>query len=280
MNVLVLGASGFVGRHLADALRTRGDVVRAASLRDPRAAAQSARGCDAIVNLAGAPVAQRWTQRAKRDIAFSRIEAPQQFLDAVGTFTDRPKAYISASAIGYYGTSETQTFVESSAAGSDFLARVCVEWERVAGSARNLGMRVACVRTGLALGKDGGVLKALLVPFNLGAGGPIGSGKQWYSWIHIGDLVAIYLLALDGAEGALNAGAPNPVTNREFATTLGSVLHRPAVVPTPSFALRLIFGEGADAMLSGQRVLPERTTSLGYVFKQPHVREALESLLT
>jgi hypothetical protein len=114
----------------------------------------------------------------------------------------------------------------------------------------------------------------------LGAGGSIGNGKQWYSWIHIDDLVAIYLLALEGVEGALNASAPNPVTNREFATTLGSVLHRPAIVPTPAFALRLIFGEGADAMLSGQRVLPERTTSLGYTFKHPRLREALESLLT
>lgn len=279
MRVLILGARGFIGRHLTAALQARGDAVRAASLRDPYGAASHATGCDAVVNLAGAPIAQRWSPRVKREIEESRTQLPRKFLDALGGITARPRAYISASAIGFYGTSETQTFVESSPAGHDFLARVCARWEDVAWTARALRMRVACVRTALALGSDDGVLARLLPPFRAGLGGPLGNGKQWFSWAHVDDVVGLYLMALDGVEGVLNAASPHPVTNAEFAKTLGDVLHRPSVVPVPTFALKAMFGEGARAMLEGQRVLPERTLAMGYTFEHPTLREALTSLI-
>lgn len=278
MKVLILGAGGFIGKHLTAALQARGDIVRAASLRDPTGAATDAAGCDAVVNLAGSPIAQRWSARVKREIEASRTEAPRAFLDALGGITDRPSTYVSASAIGYYGTSETQTFVESSPPGRDFLATVCEKWENAANSARALGMRVSCVRTALALGSDGGVLARLLAPFRSGLGGPLGGGKQWFSWAHVDDVVGIYLLALDGVEGALNASSPHPVTNAEFAKTLGEVLRRPSILPVPTFALKAMFGEGARAMLEGQRVLPERTLAQGYSFKYPLLREALQAL--
>lgn len=279
MRVLILGASGFIGKHLAAALQARGDAVRAASLRDPYGAASHASGCDAVVNLSGAPVSQRWSPRVKLEIEESRTQLPRKFLDALGGVTERPRAYVSASAIGFYGTSETQTFVESSPPGHDFLAHVCARWEDVAWGARALRMRVTCIRTALTLGSDGGVLARLLPPFRAGLGGSIGNGKQWFSWVHVDDVVKIYLMALDGVEGVLNAAAPNPVTNSEFAKTLGDVLHRPRVLPVPSFALKAMFGEGARAMLEGQRVLPERTLAMGYTFEYPTLREALASLV-
>ncbi len=280
MNVLILGARGFIGKHLIAALQARGDTVRAASLRDPFGAASHASGCDAIVNLAGAPIAQRWSPRVKREIEESRTQLPRKFLDALGGITERPRTYVSASAIGFYGTSETQTFVESSPPGNDFLAHVCARWEDVAWEARALRMRVTCVRTALALGTDGGVLARLLAPFRAGLGGSIGNGKQWFSWAHVDDVVGIYLMALDGVDGVLNASSPHPVTNAEFAKTLGDVLHRPSVLPVPTFALKAMFGEGARAMLEGQRVLPERTLAMGYTFEHSTLREALTALVS
>src|SRR5579871_917451 len=221
VQILMLGASGFVGRHLSHRLKQRGDTVVEASLRDPEAAASVASGCDAIVNLAGEPIAQHWNDDVKRRIEQSRVDAPRRFLDALAQRERRCRAYVSASAVGYYGTSETETFVEESSAGEDFLARVCVGWEREACRASDLGMRVAIVRTGVALGADGGALQKMLPPFYLGLGGVIGSGRQWISWVHVADLVGIYLTALDGAEGPLNACAPNPVTNAQFTHALG-----------------------------------------------------------
>jgi uncharacterized protein (TIGR01777 family) len=260
-------------------LRARGDDTLALSLRDPAEAASRTSGCDAVVNLAGEAVAQRWTAASKAKMLESRSERPHRFLTALAGASARPTTYVSASGIGYYGTSEIASFVEGSPPGDDFLARVCVKWEGVAREARALGMRVACVRTALALGKDGGALAKMFPAFNLGLGGVIGNGRQWYSWIHIDDLIGIYMLALDGADGALNASAPNPVTNAEFTRALGAALHRPTFLPTPTFALRAMLGEGADVLLTGQRVLPERTQALGYTFKYPKLDAALESLL-
>lgn len=279
MNVLLLGGSGFVGRHLAAALRERGDAVTIAPLRDPAAAARAAAACDAVVNLAGEPLAQRWNAALKRRIQESRVDAPRRFLELAGQNSRRPLVYVSASAIGYYGTSETATFDEESSPGNDFLARVCVAWEREAARASELGMRVAIVRTGVALGSDGGALSKILPPFRAGAGGRVGSGQQWLSWVHIDDLAGIYLMSLDGVQGAVNACAPNPVTNSEFAEDLGAVLHRPAKLPVPSLALRALLGEGADILLKGQRVLPRRTELLGYRFRFPELKGALANLL-
>lgn len=279
MRVLLLGASGFVGKHLAAVLRERGDDVVSASLRDPAEAADSASTCDAIVNIAGEPLAQRWSANVKERIETSRVETPRRFLDALAERRRSVAAYISASAIGYYGTSESATFVEESPPGDDFLARVCIGWEREARRASELGMRVAIVRTGIVLGRDGGALSKILPPFRVGAGGIVGSGRQWFSWIHIEDLVRIYRMALDRVEGIVNACAPSPVTNATFTADLGRALHRPAKLPVPTFALRAMLGEGADMLLKGQRVLPRRTQELGYRFEFSELTAALTNLL-
>jgi uncharacterized protein len=276
----IAGASGFIGKHLSAALRARGDEVVETSMRDPRRAAEQASRCDAFVNLSGENIGQRWTQSVKREILRSRTELPEQFFDALSSMPARPRVYVSASAVGYYGTSETATFTEGDPPGNDFLAKVCIEWERVAAAGERLGMRVACVRSGLILSADGGALAKLLPLFKSGTGGRVGSGRQWYSWIHIRDAVGIYLLALDAVGGAMNATAPNPVRNAEFVERLGNVLHRPAVLPAPAIVLKLALGEGSTIVLDGQRVLPARAQSAGYAFKFPHLDGALDDLLT
>lgn len=280
MNVLVLGASGFVGRHLAGALRARGDSVADGSLREPAAAADVAQECDAVVNLAGETLAQRWNASVKERIEFSRTELPRRFLDALAQRERRPTTYVSASAIGYYGTSESATFDESSPAGNDFLARVCQGWEAQALRAAEFGMRVAVVRSGFVLGTDGGGLAKMLQPFRLGLGGIVGNGRQWVSWIHARDAVGIYLLALDRGTGAIDATSPNPATNAEFTKRLAATLGRPAVAPVPTFALRMLLGEGADILLRGQRVVPKRALQeYGFSFAFPQLEDALGDLL-
>jgi uncharacterized protein (TIGR01777 family) len=280
MRVTVVGASGFIGRHVCAALRARGDEVVEASLRDVDAAGQACEGSDAIVQLAGAPVTTRWTAQAKDEIRSSRVDATRALVDRLAQLRARPKVYVSASAVGYYGASETATFTESSLPGNDFLAEVCVAWEREALRAEELGMRVARIRTGIVLGADGGALARLLPIFKLGLGGVIASGRQWNSWIHIDDVVGIYLLAIDRAEGVLNATAPEPVRNVDFTWALASAVYRPAFLPVPAFALRAIFGEGASILTTGQRILPERTLSLGYEFHYPRIGPALTSAAT
>ena len=279
MNVTVLGATGFIGRALVTALQARGDTVRSASLRDPARAADASDGSDVVVNLAGAPVAERWTDDHKRAIQTSRVDLPHAFLNALERVSVRPSAYVSASAIGYYGISRTATFVETSPPGDDFLARICIGWEREASAASVLGMRVAIVRTGLVLGRDGGALAKLLPLFKLGLGGPVASGEQWYSWIHLDDQIGVYLKAIDGYAGVLNATAPNPVTNREFTRALAAATHRPALFPAPEFALKLALGEGAVVVAEGQRVLPQATLASSYIFRYPKLDDALASLV-
>ncbi len=282
MKVCVLGGSGFVGRHLVAKFEARGDAIVVASLRDPAAAAALAAGCDAIVNLAGEPIGQRWNEAVKHAILHSRTELPRKFLDALARVEPRkPATYVSASAIGYYGTSETETFVEENPPGADFLAQVCEAWERQASTARDLGMRVAIVRTGLALGNDGGALAKMLPPFRLGLGGVVGTGRQWYSWIHVDDLAGIYLTLLDGGDGPFNAVAPDPVTNAEFTHALGAALHRPTSLPAPIFALKLVLGEGASVVTTGQRVLPKRIVDeRGFAFAHPQLEGAFAALFS
>ena len=279
MRVTILGATGFIGRHLSEALRARGDAVVEASLRDPAAAAAASAGSDVVVNLAGAPVAVRWTAASKSAMWTSRVDATRDYLDALGRVDPRPQAYVGGSAVGYYGTSRTATFTESSPPGDDFLAKLCVAWEAQADRAAALGLRVAKLRTGLVLGRGGGVLGKLLPIFRLGGGGVIASGKQWYSWIHMDDEIGIALHAIDGVEGALNAAAPQPVTNADFTHALGRAVGRPTVVPVPSFEATLMLGEGAATITEGQRVLPERTLATGYVFRHSVLDEALGSLV-
>lgn len=280
MKITVVGASGFIGRHLVAALRARGDVVTTASLREPAAAANACADAGAVVNLAGEPVAQRWTAATKAKIRASRVEAGRDFIAALGRLPKVPQAYVSSSAIGYYGRSEDATFDESSVPGDDFLANVCVAWEATADTAAEHGMRVSKIRTGLVLGTDGGALAKLLPIFRLGAGGVVASGKQWYSWIHIADEVGIYLHALDGQDGVLDATAPEPVRNAEFTRALGAAVHRPTLFPTPAFAVDLVLGEGAVVVTQGQRVLPARTLATGYRFRYATLEPALRALLT
>ena len=280
MRVGILGADGFIGKHLSAALAARNDEVRGHSLREPRAAADALADCDVIVNLAGEPVAQRWTADVKRRIAESRTLLPRSFLSALDELgARRAQRYISASAIGYYGTSESATFTEESAPGDDFLARVCADWEREAVAAEKMGMRVACIRTGFALGGDGGALAKILPVFKAGAGGRVGSGQQWCSWVHIDDVVGVYMMAIDGADGALNAVAPNPIRNVELTRALGKVLHRPTIFPVPQAALKVVLGEGAYIASQGQRVVPQRTLACGYRFKFTELENALVDLL-
>jgi uncharacterized protein len=279
MKVTVLGASGFVGRALGAALQARGDDVRAVSLRDPARAAQAASGSDVVVNLAGAPVVGRWTESYKREIAHSRVELPHEFLTALERVGARPNAYVSASAVGYYGMSRTATFTETSPPGDDFLARVCVAWETEAARAGARGMRVAVVRTGLVLGRTGGALSPLLPLFRAGLGGPVASGEQWTSWVHLDDHIGILLLAIDGYAGAMNSTAPNPVKNRDFTRALAAAVHRPGIIPAPEFGIKLLFGEGASIVTEGQRVLPEAALAAGYTFRHPEITEACASLV-
>jgi uncharacterized protein (TIGR01777 family) len=275
MIITLLGGSGFIGRALGAALEKRGDTVRSVSLRDPAQAAAAAAGSDVVVNLAGASVAERWTDAQKRAIVSTRVDLPKAFLAALAGASATPAAYVSASAIGYYGTSRMATFTETSAPGDDFLARACVGWELEAQQARALGMRVAIVRTGIVLGIGGGALAKLLPLFRMGLGGVVASGEQWYSWIHIADQVGIYLLAIDGYAGVLNATAPNPEKNRAFTQALAHAVHRPALFPAPEFALKLVLGEGALVVTEGQRVLPEATLAAGYTFRFPELAPAL-----
>ena len=279
MKVTVIGASGFIGGHLSAALRARGDDVTTASLRDAAAAAQACAGADAVVNLAGETVAQRWTPEAKAKIRASRVDVTRALLENMKTLDVRPKTYVSASAIGYYGTSLEKSFDETSPPGDDFLAGLCVAWETEADQAGALGMRVAKIRTGLVLGTDGGALAKLLPLFKSGAGGVVASGKQWYSWIHIDDQIGVYLHAIDEAGGALDATAPYPVRNAEFTRAFAAALRRPAILPVPAFALKMLLGDGASIATEGQNVLPNRTIATGYRFKYETIDAAFAALV-
>lgn len=280
MRIAVLGASGLIGSRLTAALTARGHGVEALSLHDPAVAADAAAGCDAIVNLAGETIAQRWSSTVKHRIEYSRTELPRRFLEQLGRYDRRPGVYVSASAVGYYGTSDTATFDESSPPGTDFLARVCTHWEAQASRARDLGMRVAILRCGIVLDTAGGALAKMLTPFRAGLGGVVGSGKQWVSWIHIDDAIRIYELAIDRVDGVVDATAPNPVTNAELTHALGAALGRPTVAPVPKIALKVMLGEGATMLLEGQRVLPKRLLEeFGFEFRFTEIDAALRNLL-
>jgi uncharacterized protein (TIGR01777 family) len=236
-------------------------------------------GRDAIVHLAGEPVAQRWTDDARRRILDSREGGTRVLVDAIAKADPKPRALISAGAVGYYGPHGDEPLDEDSPPGSDFLARVCAAWELEANKAR--GLRVVIVRTGVVLDQHGGALSKMLLPFKLGGGGPVAGGNQYMPWIHVDDVVGIYLRAIDDPawSGPVNATAPDPVTNRTFSKALGRALHRPAVAPIPAFAIRLLYGDMAEIVTTGQRVLPKRTQALGYTYQHTNLDDALESAL-
>jgi hypothetical protein len=297
VRVFVTGATGLVGRALVPALAARGDEVLALSRRPapeelpprvravqgdparPGAWQEALATCDACVNLAGEPVAEgRWTEARKRAIRESRIEATRNVAAVVAA--RGPRVLVSGSAIGYYGSRGDEALDESSRPGDDFLGRTCVEWEAAADAASPRA-RVVKVRTGIVLAREGGALPKLVLPFRMLAGGPVGDGSFWQSWIHLADEVGLLLLALDDAraEGPLDATAPGPVRNRDLARAIGRVLRRPSLLPTPPLALRLALGEMADVVLASQRVLPAKALALGYRFRFPTIEPALRDLL-
>jgi len=311
MKVAVTGATGFVGSRLVERLLAEGNSV-VAFTRDhasterkfpqspnleivtynPKEAGEwqgKISGCDGVVNLAGEPIAEnRWTPEVKQALLESRILTTQNVVNAIATLHasvpsqahPKPTVLVNASAIGFYGTSETAAFDESSAAGQDFLAQVCQAWEAEANRVKDSGTRLVILRIGIVL-ENGGALGKMLTPFKMFAGGPIGSGKQWFSWIHREDLVNLILKALSdsGMEGTYNATTPNPVKMADLTNTLGEVMNRPSWFPVPRFALEALLGDGAIVVLEGQQVLPKRTLSTGFEYQYPTVKQALTAIL-
>jgi hypothetical protein len=300
MKVAITGATGFVGSRLVERLQEEGH--QPLILTRNRAAAEGAfptleimaytptesgawqkaiANCDAVVHLAGEPIAEsRWTPKQKQEILDSRKLSTQKIVEAIAQTNPKPSVLVNASAIGYYGTSETATFDENSPAGNDFLTEVCQAWEAEAQKVKEAGVRLVILRLGIVLG-NGGALAKMIPPFKLFAGGPLGTGNQWFSWIHRDDLVNLILFALTRSdiEGVLNATAPNPVRMSELCQTLGETLNRPSWLPVPSFVPEALLGEGAKVVLEGQQVLPKRTISKGFEYQYPTAKEALREIL-
>ncbi len=305
MKVAVAGATGFVGQRLIERLQQEGHNSLILVRNAPRAAqvfpkAQFPQvetvvyqpkqsgdwqavlaGCDAVVNLAGEPLfGSRWTPERKQEIKASRQIGTQKLVEAIAKADPKPSVLVNASAIGYYGTSETAKFDETSTAGNDFLAEVCQAWEAAAEKVTDSGTRLVILRIGIVLGM-GGALEQMLPPFQFFAGGPIGSGKQWFSWVHRDDLVNLILKALEDSQmaGVYNATAPNPVSMAKLCQSLGQVLNRPSWLPVPEFVLEALLGEAAQVILEGQQVQPQRTLATGFQFQYPTITAALKQIL-
>jgi uncharacterized protein len=301
MRVTLTGATGGIGRGLAEALIARGDDVTALTRSPDRAAerlpqgvtavgwdpvagpapAEALAGRDAVVNLAGENVAQRWTSEAKQRIRASRELGTRNLVAGLRLADPRPAALVSGSASGFYGPHGDERVGEDAPAGDDFLAAVAVAWEREALEAEQLGMRITIVRTGIVLAADSGALATMLTPFKLGVGGPVAGGRQYMPWIHRDDEIGLLLAALDSPSfsGPINGSAPEPATNRDFSRALGRALHRPAFAPIPSAAIKLLYGDMAQIVVEGVRMVPDRAGELGYTFRHPDLDEALSSTL-
>jgi len=295
MKVVISGSHGLVGAPLAKAFKSIGHEVSALVRRAPRDSSEiqwtpyelldpgKLEGAEALIHLAGENIAEgRWTDARKQRIRDSRVKATHLLSESLARMSKPPQVFVCASAIGYYGNRGPEILREDSAPGQDFLARVCVDWEKATGPASSQGIRTVNARFGVILSKDGGALKKMLTPFRLGAGGEVGNGKQWLSWIALDDVIGVlkYAVATTSLNGPVNVVAPNPVTNAEFTKALGQALARPTLFPMPEFAARLFFGEMADALLlSSQRVEPERLEHVNYDFKYPDLKTALAHLL-
>jgi len=300
MRVIVTGGTGFIGTKLCERLLVKGhdpvvltrDASRSRDHVHPRVKVASwaegapwealVDGAGAIVNLSGEVVAQRWTASVKERIVKSRVGAVEKLYAAIEKAKLRPSVLVNASAIGYYGVHDDGELTEASPAGHDFLSETCTRWEEAAKKVETLGVRVVRVRIGIVLSPDGGALAKMLPPFQAFAGGPIGSGKQWMSWIHRDDLVDLLVFCLENekATGAINGTAPAPVRMNEFATAVGNALSRPSFLPAPAFAVKLLLGEAATIVLDGQKVLPKKAQELGFTFRHPEVQGALRDLLS
>lgn len=283
MNIAISGSTGFVGSSLVSAFREREFQITPIRRHDfmlgEEELAEKLNGNQVIIHLAGAPIIKRWTAVYKKTIYNSHINTTRKLSGAIARMNNAPKTFISASAIGIYKNDKTYT--ENNAEfDTGFLAKVCIDWEKEARKAQE-NTNVICFRLGVVLGRRGGALKIMLAPFKMGIGGVLGSGEQVMSWIHITDLVDAYLFAMESElyEGIYNLTAPYPVTNFQFTKSLGKVLHRPTIIPVPSFALKALYGEGADFLLDGQRVIPENLQKAGFNFRFQHIEEALEDLM-
>ncbi|MEM9568515.1 MAG: TIGR01777 family oxidoreductase [Cyanobacteria bacterium P01_E01_bin.34] len=302
MKIAIAGGTGFVGQRLAKLLAQAGHTVVVLTRNPATASIGSTEhlalmgydpvnveswqvalaDCDGVVNLVGEPLTEsRWSDRQKDEILRSRTRTTSAMVKAIAALETKPSVVVSASAVGYYGPHQDEELDEFATPADDFLARVCKEWEAAAKPLESLGVRLVQIRIGIVLGKGGGALGKMLGPFQMFVGGPIGSGKQWLSWIHRDDLAGliIYALTTDSVSGVLNGTAPNPVKMSEFSDTLGKVLARPSWLPVPPIALEIILGESAQVVLTGQRVLPKRTLEQGYTFTYPQLESALREIL-
>jgi len=297
MKCVISGGTGFIGRRIVDRLLRDGHYVGVWSRRpgkekrtavasfswDPlqgEPPAESLNTMDAVIHLAGEPVAQRWNDGVKQRIRDSRVLGTRRLVDAIGRVQHKPRVLVCASAIGWYGDRSDEVLTEASTPGSGFLADVCRAWEEEADRAAEFGLRVVKLRIGFVLGADGGALARMVPAFRAFAGGRLGSGRQWMPWIHVSDVAEIFVHAAEnGISGAWNATAPNPVTNVDFTREMGKVLHRPALFPVPPFALKLAFGEMGQHMLDSARVIPDAALRAGFRFQYPELGPALRDLL-
>ncbi|MBD2137355.1 TIGR01777 family protein [Anabaena sp. FACHB-1237] len=305
MKIAISGATGFVGSRLVERLNqekyqiiilTRNptfaekifpklnfpqvEIVNYSQI-DTNSLSQKISTCDGVVNLSGEPIAEgRWTPEKKQEILNSRKLGTEKIVSAITQANPKPQVLVNTSAIGYYGTSETATFDENSPSGNDFLSQVCQQWEAEANKVTKLNVRLVILRFGIVLG-IGGALGKMITPFKLFAGGPIGSGQQWFSWIHLDDLVSLIMAALTNSSmnGVYNATAPNPVRMNDLSATMGKVMNRPSWLPVPGFALEALLGDGAKVVLEGQKVLPTRTLESGFEFVYPDLELALTEIL-
>lgn len=293
MKVLITGSTGLIGQELQKSFTEKGYEMLLASRKEPTddrhiqwsieegfTSPEKLEGIDVVVHLAGENVSGfRWTDDKKKAIRDSRVLGTRNVVDAISKLKQKPKVFIASSAIGFYGERGDEECTESSAMGDNFLAGVSKEWEAESRRAEDAGIRTVLLRTGIVLSKDGGALATMLTPFKLGVGGVVGSGKQWMSWISMEDEIAIINFAIENESlrGAVNAVAPNPVTNEEFTKTLGEVLYRPTFLPLPEFAISMIFGEMGDALLlASTKVMPKRLEDAGFEFKYPDLKAAIE----
>ncbi len=296
MRVLLVGATGFIGRALTLRLLRDGHEVLAAvrsggaalgpgvtlvALNDDAALHAALQTCDGVINLAGAPIlGPRWSPARRRELVDSRVGLTERLARAL-VAAERPRVFVTGSAVGYYGDAGDHSLDESSPAGDDFLAALCRDWEAASGAASDAGVRTVQLRVGVVLGREGGALAKMLPAFRVGLGGRLGSGSQYLPWIHLEDLVDLFARALTdpSLSGPINGTAPTPVTNRAFTRALGAALGRPAALAVPTAALRVLFGEAADVLLTGQRAHPTRALAAGFEFRFPTLEAALEDLL-
>lgn len=301
--IVITGATGLIGTHIFNALIKRGDEITVFT-RSPEKTRSKLPGAkdyinwtaeetgawaeylndkDAVIHLAGASLAgKRWTDNYKREILRSREISTKGLVRAIGRSSQKPEVFVCASAIGYYGSSDYKEFTEDDPPGNDFTAEVCTIWESEAAKVESYGVRRVSIRTGIVLDKNEGALAKMLLPFRFFAGGPLGNGTQWMSWIHVDDITSIYLLALDNPKitGPVNASSPNHVTMNEFSHTLGEVLNQPSWIKVPEFILKVVLGEMSDTVLKGQKVIPKKLSRVGYSFKYPVLEGALNNLLS